>query len=319
MENPKVSILIPCYNSEAFLSETLQSCINQSYSNIEIIIVDDGSTDKSLQIANEWKFYHKNIFVYQQKNSGVCKARNLAFEKATGEYIMYLDADDIISHDKLSAQMELLKGKNKNVISTCAWDRFYVSCNDAQFPHLSVYKNYNSGLLLIEDLLNGGMFGISCYLTHRSLIKQAGLWNEQLIINTDGEFFCRVLANAEEVIFCPHGALYYRSSDEDSISRCKANEKKGFSLLQSYVSVEAYLSKKGMLTPRIRNGLIRGYQSVAYQYSEYKKIVNAAQMCAMNINLNKEKVEPSDGGDIFKCLCRIFGFWNILNLKKILR
>ena len=316
MEQPKVSILIPCYNSEAFLAETLQSCINQQYTNIEIIVVDDGSTDNSLQVANKWEGNHDNIFVYQQPNAGVCRARNLAFEKSTGDYIMYLDADDIISQDKVSAQIELLRGEASDVICTCAWDRFYTAIEEAKFPHLSVYRNYDSGLDLAEDLLNGGMFGISCYLTHRSIIEKAGRWNEELTINTDGEFFFRVLANAGKVLFSGNGVLYYRSSNKNSMSRHKPTEKKGKSLLLSYTLTEDYIEQKGMLTPRIRKGLIRAYQSVAYQYYRYNSILEVARRQARAID--RKNIESSDGGKLFRFLCRIFGFWNVLKLRNML-
>lgn len=92
--SPKVSILIPCYNSERFVAETLDSCLAQTYRNIEIIVVDDGSTDNSFAIA---KSFESNIIkVYRQDNSGACAARNYAFRKSSGEYIVYLDADDIL-------------------------------------------------------------------------------------------------------------------------------------------------------------------------------------------------------------------------------
>lgn len=317
MENPKVSILIPCCNSEAFLQETLQSCVNQSYSNIEVILVDDGSTDNSLQIAKNWQKNYSNIFVYSQPNAGVCRARNLAFEKSTGDYIMYLDADDIISPDKISAQIELLRGKANDVICTCAWDRFYSSTEEAQFPHLSVYHDYDNGVTLIEDLLNGGMFGVSCYLTHRSIIEKAGRWNEELTINTDGEFFFRVLANAGKVQFSNKGALYYRSSEMNSISRRKPTEKKGVSLLLSYTLTENYLKRERMLTPRVRNGLVRAYQSVAYQYCQYNNIVQSAKKQARSVS--RKNVESSDGGNLFKLMCKILGFWLMLKLKTILK
>ena len=78
LEMKKVSILIPCYNSEKFLEETLQCCIKQQYSNIEVIIVDDGSTDLSAKIAEEWANKYDFIHFYRQTNLGACRARNLA-------------------------------------------------------------------------------------------------------------------------------------------------------------------------------------------------------------------------------------------------
>lgn len=109
MKQPLVSILIPCYNSESFLAETLACCVNQTYPNIEVVVVDDGSSDGSLQIAKSWESRHENIHVYSQLNRGAASARNLAFKKSKGDYIMYLDADDLISLNKIEDQIKTIK------------------------------------------------------------------------------------------------------------------------------------------------------------------------------------------------------------------
>ena len=83
----------------------------------------------------------------------------------------------------------------------------------------------------------------------------------------------RVLANAGKIVFCPDGCLYYRSNDTNSMSRSKPTWKKGEALLAGYVSTQAYLSGKGMLTERVKRGLVRAFQSVAYQYSNFPHIV----------------------------------------------
>ena len=90
-----VSILIPCYNAEKWLGETLDCCLRQTYKNIEVIFVDDGSTDNSLAIAREYEKKDNRIHVFAQPNSGGCRARNVVFEHSTGDYIMYLDATDL--------------------------------------------------------------------------------------------------------------------------------------------------------------------------------------------------------------------------------
>ncbi|GAB6122588.1 glycosyltransferase family 2 protein [Dysgonomonas termitidis] len=316
MDKPKVSILIPCYNSETYLQETLQSCITQQYPNIEIIIVDDGSTDKSVEIAKDWVHKFDNIQLYSQPNSGVCCARNLAFERSTGDYIVYLDSDDLISSDLISSQMELLEGANDNVIATCSWGRFYTSIDDFNIEKKSVYKDYESSIGLIEDLLNDGMFGLTCYLTPRSIIDKAGTWNETLTINTDGEFFIRVIANADKIKFSKHGCLFYRSNNPNSISRRKPIEAKGASLLFSYELILEYLKSRNLLTPMAKVGLKKLFQAVAYQYVIYNHIVDRARKQVKALGNIKDK--PNIGGSIFRILCYLIGFWNVLFIKHLL-
>lgn len=96
MKNPLVSIIIPIYNTEKYIYECLNSLINQSYSHIEIIVVDDGSTDNSLCLLKELSDKDNRLKVFSQPNQGVSAARNLALSKATGTYVMFVDADDWI-------------------------------------------------------------------------------------------------------------------------------------------------------------------------------------------------------------------------------
>ncbi len=95
----KVSVIIPIYNSEQFLEETIKTVLHQDYKNIELILVDDGSTDGSLQIAK--KYESDKVTVLHQLNQGACVARNLGLEHATGIYIQFMDADDLLSSSKI--------------------------------------------------------------------------------------------------------------------------------------------------------------------------------------------------------------------------
>lgn len=315
--NKKVSILIPCYNATRYISETLQSCVAQDYPNIEIIVVDDGSTDNSVEVVKEWVSKYDNIHLYLQKNSGVCRARNLAFEKSTGDYILYLDADDLISHETVANQVELLKETENDVVATCAWGRFYESLDDFKLEQQPVYRDYETSIELIEDLLNDGMFGLTCYLTPRPIIEKAGLWDEQLTINTDGEFFIRVLANTAKIKYSRKGCLYYRSNNPNSISRRKPIQSKGLSLLHSYKLELNYLQTRSLLTQRVKLGLIRSFQSVAYQYVQFHDIVASAKACAESLGCSEGRVSHI-GGFIFHLMCKCISFWNALTVKRLI-
>jgi teichuronic acid biosynthesis glycosyltransferase TuaG len=108
-----VSIIIPTYNTEKFISATLQSVINQSYKNCEMILVDDASTDQTVSIIEEFAQNDSRIKLFKlAKNSGNGFARNVALEKATGKYIAYLDADDVWFPEKLEKQIQFLKSNN---------------------------------------------------------------------------------------------------------------------------------------------------------------------------------------------------------------
>lgn len=107
-----VSIVIPVYNSEKYISETINSILNQTYSKYEIIIVDDGSTDRSEFIIKEYLKQESRIKYYKQVNSGPACARNYGVEKAEGQFICFIDADDLWQSNKLETQVEFMKDKN---------------------------------------------------------------------------------------------------------------------------------------------------------------------------------------------------------------
>ena len=116
MKNPIISIVIPCFNSEKYIESTLQSILNQSEKNFEILIINDGSTDNSLKIINQFK--DKRINIISQENQGVSAARNYGLKLAKGKFIVFFDSDDVMSKDFLILRLNFLK--NNNIISFCS-------------------------------------------------------------------------------------------------------------------------------------------------------------------------------------------------------
>ena len=110
IRTPMVSIVIPNYNCSEFLVECLESSLGQSYQNTEVIVIDDGSTDRSIQILLKYK---KQIQLISTSNQGAAAARNIGISKAKGEFIAFLDSDDTWELDKISLQMDLLKTQSQ--------------------------------------------------------------------------------------------------------------------------------------------------------------------------------------------------------------
>lgn len=106
--NPKVSILIPLYNTERYVESCLRSIVNQTYSNLEIIVVNDGSTDKGPYIVNKWKEKDNRIIVINKKNEGPSKARRDGYLNATGDFICFVDSDDILPRNSIKTQIECI-------------------------------------------------------------------------------------------------------------------------------------------------------------------------------------------------------------------
>ncbi len=216
-----VSIIIPVYNSEKYLSETIQSALNQTWENKEIIIVDDGSTDNSLSIA---KSYESEIVkIYAQENKGASAARNKGLKEAKGDYIQFLDADDLLDIDKVEKQLNLIKNDSDS-ISFCENINFDKNGPYSAPINLDV-KHITDPFELLLHIYGGydnpSMITVHSWLVPREIIDKVGFWNENLSLDDDGEFFCRVVLGSKKAVFCKDIYSYYRKHKEGSLSSQK--------------------------------------------------------------------------------------------------
>ncbi|WP_221388195.1 glycosyltransferase family 2 protein [Clostridium perfringens] len=115
--NDKVSIIIPIYNVSRYLEDCINSVINQTYKNLEIILVNDGSSDNSLEICNNFKKKDSRIILINKENGGLSSARNSGIDKATGKYLYFLDGDDFLELDAIEFVMNLIKNNNADIAS----------------------------------------------------------------------------------------------------------------------------------------------------------------------------------------------------------
>ena len=221
-DTPLVSILIPVYNAQEYIEETIESLIEQTYSNIEIILVDDGSIDSSLKILREFEKNYKHIRVYSQKNSGASVARNSAFEKSTGMYIQYFDADDIMHKDKILFQIEALKHHsfNSKVVATGKWTKFYQDIETSVMQEQNIDKSYEDILLYFKESWENREYVIGqSWLIHRNLHVNVGQWKKELTLDDDGDFFARVAYGSKEIVFVKDSIVYWRQDNPESISK----------------------------------------------------------------------------------------------------
>lgn len=313
--NPLVSILIPLYNSEQFIGETLESCLNQSYKNLEIIIVDDGSTDTSLSIVENYAKTYKTIKVFTQKNSGAPRARNLAFQKSTGEYIQYLDADDLISENKIASQMALVRQYGNKHIYSSKYIHFFNVMGDRAYVKQNVDKSFDSALeWLITSWSGGGFCTIMGWLTHRKHIENAGLWNESLRKNQDGEFFSRVLLQVDKVIYDDDAICYYRKAGNFSISS-QFKQVSAESTLRSYGLYEE--NTQNILNPILKKALAYNYLSfISYYYPYFPLLIKEAEDSIFRLGFNYHQLETAGKLKVFS---KIIGSKNIIRIRYFLR
>ncbi|MEC4984688.1 MAG: glycosyltransferase family A protein [Oscillatoria sp. PMC 1068.18] len=214
---PLVSILIPCYNAEAFLAETLESALSQTWENKEIIVVDDGSRDRSLTIAKQ--FESRGVKVISQENRGASAARNRAYQESQGDFIQYLDADDLLAPDKIERQMQIFAAGNSDWVVAGEWAKFSQHPSEAVFEPDPIWADLSPVDWLSRAWSGNWMMIPAVWLIPRQITEAAGAWNERLSLDDDGEYFCRVLLASQQVKFCWGAKAYYRTGITGSLSK----------------------------------------------------------------------------------------------------
>jgi glycosyltransferase involved in cell wall biosynthesis len=222
---PLVSILIPAYNSEKWIADTIRSAMAQTWQPKEIIIVDDGSTDRTLEVARQ--FESESVRVFRQENQGAAAARNKAYSLSQGDYIQWLDADDLLSSDKIARQMEALRPKDsRRILLSSSWGQFMYRPHRARFKANALWCDLSPAEFLLRKLAQKASMQTSVWLVSRDLAEAAGPWDTRMISDDDGEYFCRVLLASVGVRFVREARVYYRSAGTGSLSHVGRSNRK---------------------------------------------------------------------------------------------
>ncbi|NJM70772.1 MAG: glycosyltransferase [Scytonema sp. RU_4_4] len=231
-ELPLVSVIIPAYNAEAFIGRTLQSVISQTYENIEVLVVDDGSRDKTPEIVESFAQKDSRITLFKQLNSGVASARNLAIENSKGEYIAPLDADDIWYPQKLEKQVQCMLKADESVGLVYAWSVF-IDEEDAIIGQYSPHHHLN--ILSIEGevypalLYTNFISSASVPLIRRVCFEKLGGYNCKLKEQNaqgceDWDIYLRIAENYQFRVV-PEFLIGYRQVKASMSNSCQAMAK----------------------------------------------------------------------------------------------
>lgn len=279
---PLVSILIAAYNAEDCLAETLRSAIAQTWERKEIIVVDDGSTDNTPLIAR--RFESNGVRVVRQENEGHCSAKNKALSLSQGDYIQWLDADDLLAPDKIAKQLGALEqGGSKRTLLSAAWARFLFRHHQAVFMPNALWNDMSQADFLIAKLGHNLFMPSHAWLVSRELNEAAGFLNPTLIADDDGEYFCRVLMASDGIHFVPDAKVYYRVSGNGSVSYIGGSDRK---LDSQWRSMQLHIGYLRSLedSERARAASVRYLQTwLIYFYPERWDIVAQAEQLAKDL------------------------------------
>jgi glycosyltransferase involved in cell wall biosynthesis len=180
-------------------------------------VVDDGSKDQTLAIAKQ--FESSILKVCSQENQGAAATRNNAFAMCQGDYVQWLDADDLMAPDKTAKQMEAVEqGCGKRILISGAWGLFMHRPSQASFRPSPLWQDLSRAEWLMRKMEHNVYMQTATWLVSRQLVQIAGPWDTRLLGDDDGEFFCRVLLASEGTRFVPEAKVYYRQAGAGSLS-----------------------------------------------------------------------------------------------------
>ncbi|MCB9188178.1 MAG: glycosyltransferase family 2 protein [Flavobacteriales bacterium] len=268
-----VSVIIPAYNAEKYLERTVQSVLDQTYPHLEIIVIDDGSTDSTKNLFEGFEL--QGVKCISQENKGASAARNNGIRIAQGEYIQFLDADDLIHPDKITEQVELMKNRESD-LSFTFWGEFSDSLDDLKpfkYEHKDFFENIETGLDIMRSFgMNNWIVLVHAWLVRKDLIQLAGEWNESISNNDDGEFFSRVLFHAKHISILRSQMAYYRKEGGESLSILNS-EKKIISAIKSWDLIHELVLKTNdmSLLAYPKKGYYANYVMTKHPFPEFAK------------------------------------------------
>lgn len=259
MKNSRIffSIIIPVYNVEAYIEECLNSVLNQTFKNFELIIVNDGSSDKSMLIAQAVIKDDARVSVINQPNGGLSRARNTGIDRARGEYFYFLDSDDLIDTDMLRQLHQLILKENWPDIVAFNAQTFVDAMIESAETKLQSYERYYSRHYLHKGSFSSmdyyfqmhqknNVVANSCfYITKSAFFREKQLRFYNGIIHEDELFTRQLLMEAERVFYCGE-KYYFRRLRPDSITQSKISKHKIVSLIKVADELLALYKKKGV-------------------------------------------------------------------------
>lgn len=302
-----VSILIPAYNAEKWIRATIKSALDQTWPNKEIIIVDDGSRDNTYNVAKE--FESKSVKVISQRNSGASSARNKALSFAQGDYIQWLDADDLLASNKISEQMKAAEVfQNSLKLYSSPHGAFYWRFERARFVPNLLWQDLNPVEWILYHFSENAWMSNAGWLVSRRLTEKTGPWDERLSLDDDGEYFCRVIAACENIKFVPEAICYYRRSGFNQQNLQISEKALESQLLSMKLRIQCLRALEDSERTR-RASLALLQSSVAYFYPD--KTILLEEMNTLAFELGGELMQPRFPWKV-NILWRLFG-WKMAN------
>jgi glycosyltransferase involved in cell wall biosynthesis len=308
----QVSVIIPAFNARQYLSEALGSLCQQTMGDFEVIVVDDGSTDGTSLIAQQ--FPDARIRVFVRENGGQSAASNFGCSVAKGRYIKFLDADDLLNPQHLESQLNALVMYPHHV-SCCAWGYFRKTTSAVSVRSEVANADYDQPLNWIVDSLTSdeGMVGAWRWLIPRNIWDACGGWNEQLSLNNDFDLSIRILLASKGVRFAEGSIYYYRKGVPGAVSCSLSRHSLESAYLATLLGTRSLLQCED--SPRIRRLCADRFQWWVYRFfPKHAALVRDAEEQIRQLGGSEVKMQ---GGLFLQQLLPLLGWRNVRRLQAI--
>lgn len=312
MSAPLVSIVVPAYNAAAFVGDAIAAALMQTHSSIEVIVVDDGSTDDTAEIV------HSNPdprlkYVFQ-KNQGQSAAINFGVTKSQGDYIKLLDADDWINPQHVERQVAVLNGRC-DAVASCRWGCFVSEFRNPAVQSELTNASYDDPLQWIVDSLthDEGMMGGWMWLIPRQIWNKVGGYDPRLSLNNDFHFSIATLLAAKAVSFAENAVYSYRKGVSGALSSSNCQKAMESAFLTTDLGTRALLDRED--SERIRQIAADRFQSWLFHfYPDYPELAKAAENRISELGGSTLQMQ---GGQILKLLQPLVGWKGVRRMQTL--
>lgn len=300
MDNFKVSVIVPVYNAEEYIGNTLDSIINQDFNSFELIIIDDGSTDRSMEIINKkLSLSAMDYKVIHQENSGVSSARNRGIDEASGDYLVFIDADDYVTGNHLSelyngetdfSMVQFIKKDGNNLSEPHHFQVELISCDDFIKKELNMEMPFNFWQLMYK----------------RSLVNDNSIrFNPDLVYGEDIDFALRTLFYGDEIAISNEATYYYNQHSQSAIN---TTEFRRFEVISIFENLADFYESQGredlarlIVTSRIPKAIFGNMNYFFYNDYDFDEVMG--KMKELDL-LNK--LSRYEGDSKFKSKIKLF-------------
>ncbi len=313
-----ISVIIPVYNIEQYIEECIESVLRQDYKELEIILVDDGSTDSSSQICDRYALSDPRIKVFHIENSGLSGARNFGTKAATGEFVYYLDGDDCFTEGAISSSAEKIQGEVDAVIAKCA--NYYTEDGAIKPEKIELKDEYVAGLdgeaafASLMDKVDRSLWSAWRPLFRRSLMLDNDLWFRSRLLSEDLDLMPHIYRKARAIAVNNRVNTLYRVNRPGSIMTT-ANAKRYLDIYDIMTRWLEFIDDKSNCSEEFGNAMRRQIEMLYYNYfrklrflSNKDRAIVCKEAKKLSFLLDSKHI-PSK----FRRLYRILGF-NFLNL-----